>query len=409
MEFIIEFKTATQSHAAGEQLKLAVDSVQIGRDIDCQVRFDDSTPTVSRKHAKIEREGIRYKVIALSQTNATYVNGSPIKGDFYLNSGDEIKFSSQGPTIIFRQSTVATSATQTSVNAPAATKASTTSNKPAPVQTKSNKTLYGVIAAVAALLVVGIVLWMNKTPDTSPAQPQAITQNIKECYSSIYFVKVNDISVFDKNHNLVFTYNTEDQYCGTGFMTNTGKFIAARRVVEPWTYNDSGLVGYDQDNRAWNYGDLSSLGYDIVTNCTAFTSAGTSFQFRNTDCKKPDFISMQTDWLSLPKADQLSVVSGLTIDSAWGNNPKYGVECSLVGYKKNTDIQNLRVSNFPNAINVSELNKDKVIELSSRRWEDGMSGAPALIQKDGRWVVIGILSNSYNNQRDIVIPIGNVQ
>lgn len=386
MEFIIEFKTATQNHSAGEKVTFSSDSVQIGRDAECQVVFDDSTPTVSRKHAKIEREGNRFKVVALSQTNATYVNGSPINNEYYLKSGDEIKLSSQGPTIVFRQSTSAATATSTSVPTPAK---------------KSNKSLIAAIAAVVVLAIAGIAMWMGKS-----SEPEVTVQAIDECYSSIYYVKVNDISVYDTNRNLVFSYNTEDKIVGTGFMLNNGRFVVARRVVEPWAFSEGGLVGYDQENRAWRYSDLSALGYDIVTNCTAFTSAGTSFQFRNTDCNK-DQANMQNDWMTIAKAEQLSTVPGLAYDAAWGNNPKYGTECSLVGYTKGADIQNLKVSTFSNAINVSELNKDQVIELSSRRWTDGLSGAPALIQQDGRWVVIGILSNSHNSQRDIVIPIGN--
>lgn len=395
MEFIIEFKTATSSHAVGEQMRLASDSVQIGRDTDCQIHFDDTTPTVSRKHAKIEREGNRYKIISLSQTNATYVNGNPIKGEYYLNSGDEIKLSSQGPSIIFKQAATATMATQSNTQAPRPAVAT-------PAK-KSSMPLIAAIVAVVVLAIAGVALWMNKSgEEKAPA-----IQNIEDCYSSVYYVKVNDISVYDSNRNLIFTYNTEDKIFGTGFMLKDGKFIVARRVVEPWSYNDNGLVGYDQDARAWNYTDISGLGYDIITNCTAFTSAGTSFQFRNTDCRKAATSNMQNDWMSLPKADQLSVVSGLEFDSQWGNNPKYGVECAILGFNGNTNVQDLKINNYSNAVNVSELNKDEVIELSSRRWTDGLSGAPTMILKDGRWVVIGILSNSYNNQRDIVIPISN--
>lgn len=393
MDFIIEFKNATQNHTAGEQMKFSSDSVLIGRESDCQVLFDDSTPTVSRKHAKIEREGSRYKIIPLSQTNATYVNGSPVNGEYYLKTGDEIKLSSQGPTIIFKQEATATKATQVSVNP--------TTPAPAAPSKNSNKSLIAAIAAVVILAIAGVVIWMNKS-----SEPEVTIQNIEDCYTSIYYIKVNDVSVYDNSRNLVFTYNTEDKIVGTGFMLNNGRFVVARRVVEPWTFSEGGLVGYDQQNHAWSYNDLAALGYDIVTNCTAFTSAGTSFQFRNTDCNK-DKANMQNDWMTLAKADQLGTVPGLVFDEVWGNNPKYGTECSLVGYQKGADIQNLQISNFSNAINVSELNNNQVIELSSRRWVDGLSGAPAMILKDGRWVVIGILSNSHNSQRDIVIPIGN--
>lgn len=398
MEFIIEFKTATQTRRAGEQVKFASDSVLIGRDAECQLQFDDSTPTVSRKHAKIVREDNRYKVVALSQTNATFVNGTPVSGEYYLNSGDEIKLSSQGPTIIFKQSPVAAAATQTT--ATKATAVNATANAPAK---KGNSSLIIAIAAVVLLAIAGIAFWMNKGDKVE----EPVVQSIEECYSSIYYIKVNDISVYDNSRNLVFTYNTEDKISGTGFMLKNGKFVVSRRVVEPWIYNEGGLVGYDQDNRAWNYGDLTTLGYEIIANCTAYTSAGTSFQFRNTDCGKSEETNAKNDWMTIAKAEQLSTVAGLEYDAEWGNNPKYGTECTLVGYLKGVDVQKLQISQFSNAVNVSELNNNQVIELSSRRWSEGLSGSPALVLINGRWTVVGILSNSYNSQRDIVVPIGN--
>ena len=99
--YILEHKTESLYHHAGESQKIIVDQVELGRDSSCQVRFDESFETVSRRHAAIVKEGDGWKIISLSTTNPTFVNGSPIQGEWKLNSGDEIRLSSKGPLMGF--------------------------------------------------------------------------------------------------------------------------------------------------------------------------------------------------------------------------------------------------------------------------------------------------------------------
>ena len=101
--YILEHKTNSKFHYAGESQKIIVDQIELGRDVSCQVRFDEAFETVSRKHAAIVREGDKCKLIPLSSTNATFVNGMPIQAETILNSGDEIRLSSQGPVMGFIQ------------------------------------------------------------------------------------------------------------------------------------------------------------------------------------------------------------------------------------------------------------------------------------------------------------------
>lgn len=99
--FILEHKSTSKYHQAGEAQKIIVDQIELGRAASCQVRFDESFETVSRRHAAIEREGENWKLIHLSQANPTLVNGRPINGTYYLQSGDEIQLSVGGPRLGF--------------------------------------------------------------------------------------------------------------------------------------------------------------------------------------------------------------------------------------------------------------------------------------------------------------------
>lgn len=99
--YILEHKNSSKYHQAGEVQKIIVDQIEMGRDGACQVRFDESFETVSRKHAAIVREGDNWKLIHLSHSNPTLVNGNPINGVYYLQTGDEIQLSVGGPKLGF--------------------------------------------------------------------------------------------------------------------------------------------------------------------------------------------------------------------------------------------------------------------------------------------------------------------
>lgn len=99
--YILEHKTESLYHHAGESQKIIVDQVELGRDSSCQVRFDEAFETVSRRHAAIVKDGDNWKLIPLSQTNSTIVNGQVITEERILASGDEIRLSSKGPLMGF--------------------------------------------------------------------------------------------------------------------------------------------------------------------------------------------------------------------------------------------------------------------------------------------------------------------
>lgn len=83
----------------GEIQELADPEIRIGRHPDCQVQFPKDVVTISRHHARIVREGNRFKLIDQS-TNGTYVNGQRVP-EAYLKDGDVIMFAEGGPKISF--------------------------------------------------------------------------------------------------------------------------------------------------------------------------------------------------------------------------------------------------------------------------------------------------------------------
>lgn len=99
--YMLVHKVSSKYHRAGESQPIIVDEIEIGRDPRCQVRFDDTFTTVSRRHAAIVRDGEQWKLIQLSTTNSTYLNGHHVHKEWYLQNGDEIQLSTNGPKLGF--------------------------------------------------------------------------------------------------------------------------------------------------------------------------------------------------------------------------------------------------------------------------------------------------------------------
>lgn len=99
--YILEHRVTSKYHKAGESQQIIVDNIEIGRDSRCQVRFDERFTTVSRHHAGIVKDGDGWKLVQISKTNSTLLNGHPVKTEWYLQNGDEIQFSINGPKLGF--------------------------------------------------------------------------------------------------------------------------------------------------------------------------------------------------------------------------------------------------------------------------------------------------------------------
>lgn len=83
----------------GEIQEFPDPEISIGRHPSCHVQFPKNLKIVSRKHARIIREGNRFKLINLSK-NGTFLNGKRIP-EAYLKDGDVLIFAQGGPKVSF--------------------------------------------------------------------------------------------------------------------------------------------------------------------------------------------------------------------------------------------------------------------------------------------------------------------
>jgi ABC-type multidrug transport system ATPase subunit/pSer/pThr/pTyr-binding forkhead associated (FHA) protein len=80
---------------------LSKPSVWLGRDPSCEIIFDSSSGTVSRKHAEIKVENGDYVILDNNSFNGTLVNEQRITTPIPLYNGDEIQLGIGGPELRF--------------------------------------------------------------------------------------------------------------------------------------------------------------------------------------------------------------------------------------------------------------------------------------------------------------------
>jgi pSer/pThr/pTyr-binding forkhead associated (FHA) protein len=89
-----------QGPRKGDIQEFTQEVISIGRHPECHLRFPTDLTVVSRRHAEITREGIRFKITDRNSTNGTFVNGKKVH-EIYLKDGDVIAFSEAGPKVSF--------------------------------------------------------------------------------------------------------------------------------------------------------------------------------------------------------------------------------------------------------------------------------------------------------------------
>jgi len=107
--YTLYFIDPTKTKRSGEFTTIVNPYIEIGRASNNIVQYGDEFPTVSRKHASIAFENGQVFVVSLGK-NPTYVNGQEVSGKRFLNNGDEIQLSSNGPRIRFNSTPTNTSA-----------------------------------------------------------------------------------------------------------------------------------------------------------------------------------------------------------------------------------------------------------------------------------------------------------
>lgn len=470
--YILEHKVSSKYHKAGESQKIIVDQIELGRDPKCQVRFDEQFSTVSRRHAAIVRDGDNWKIIPLSQTNSTYLNGHKIDKEWYLQSGDEIQLSTNGPKISF----IAPAGDKGLVKSIGMTQRLNLFRKQALRPYKA------VLSALACLLIIGALvggyfIWnqhleiegqkaliaeneaRHKTEmavqdsllNIAKTQTESLkgelstlksqfgkvskqqrqiavatgtinNTELSSCEPNIYVIYVTKIDVTLPNGEKgTLDCNQEGvpAWMGTGFMLNNGKFVTARHVIFAWDFwNNGGEI----DETLANLNCVSNNGGKVVAHFVAVSSSGqrlnlTSSQF--TTNKSADKVGTLENGYKVSIArggdDDYAYCSvggsGLKFDSSLSRNLERGTKLSILGFPLGMGVSQTKVSPIlGSAVVASSDLQQGMILTTETNYEHGCSGAPAFaIDSNGNLTVVGIVSSVVGRSSGNIVPISVIR
>ncbi len=448
--FVLEHKVSSKYHRAGESQEIIVDEVELGRDPRCAVRFDESFSTVSRRHAAIVRDGQNWKLVQLSQTNTTFLNGHPIKNEWYLQNGDEIQLAVNGPKLGF----IIPTGNKSTVGSIGLSRRLSLFRQQA---LRPYKTAMSVMAATIALLIVGGV-WMSVFYNRQLNEMNNIIERYRENLADITeqnedlarMIAVQDsinkamekryrdiqkkqaaaspdiAGLVEKLKSSVYFIHTveyvtngtdlSEPICsstGTGFLLEDGRFVTARHCVQSWRAPSS-------LEAALTYGFALSKGLQMTTIITAYGPNGKQFVFsdRNFTMNSSQDVQMgvkddegnvfsiyilgeaSTDWAyartdinnnSLPKGK-------VKTDIARSSQLRAGTEVHVLGYPaglgyKDGTKNREGAEAIYNKMSVARdgLNQEGMI-MMSQGVAHGNSGGPLFIYENGDLYAIGIVS-----------------
>ena len=493
--YILEHKVTSKYHRAGEAQQIIVDNIELGRDSHCQVRFDDRFPTVSRHHAAIVKDGDGWKLVQISKTNSTLLNGTPVQTEWYLQNGDEIQLSKNGPKLGF----IIPTGKNSTVGSIGLTRRLSLFRQQA---LRPYKYAITALSCVLVLAIAGLGTWNYLLRDDLAEQSRKLVEQITQgekneaeikelikqlteanskikaaekkrteleaqiknqaarigdlteelanmpsvgfgagelaaTFKNIYYVKCyptiegNRIPR-EKDGNVVWGWN------GTGFLLSNGYFVTAQHMVHiddlgfekdengEYVTDEEGNFFIDPDSWATQVNYLYYTGKIVIeVHCK---SQDDEFEFKYNFTNPPYTLgdvpissgkfqngvvcqhhyANGGDWAYI----KTNKSGGLAYDAPYSMNLPVQTRLSIVGFPANQGITTDGVINplVTEAITSRQgLEDDGYIKTGNDNTDHGNSGGPVYVKKDGKPVVVGILSGftrGEDSMKGRVVPIG---
>lgn len=450
--YILEHKVSSKYHKAGDSQRIIIDQIEIGRDPRCQVRFDEKFSTVSRRHAAIVRDGDNWKLVQLSKTNSTYLNGHKVKNEWYLQNGDEIQLSTNGPKLGFL--------------VPAGDKGLVKSIK---MTARLNlfrqqalrpyKTALTILTCLLILACVGGGFHLYKLYQKNQEQAELIALNekrhaeamavqdslltaaqtkveslttelgslkkqfrkvskqqrsiavatgaidnsaINTCLPNVFFLYTTSIDVTLPNGESG-TLDCSDRevpsWCGTGFLLDNGTFVTARHIIEAWNFWN---IGNEVNEDLAQLNCIANSGGRIKVHFVAISSSGKRFNLTSDQfsCNRSsDKIRHLEDGykVSLASCDDSDYAyarvgqnGGLKFDKKACRNLERGTKLTVLGFPLGLG------ANSPTSINpiygscIVSVDglQQGMILTTSTDYEKGSSGGPAFYTDENGNLVV---------------------
>lgn len=465
--YILEHKEASKYHKAGESQKIIIDQVELGRSAACQVRFDESFSTVSRRHAAIVKEGNGWKLVQLSTTNTTFLNGRPVETEWYLQNGDEIQLSVDGPKLGF----IVPAGKQSLVSSIKMTERLELFRKQA---LRPYKTAICILCAVLLILSAGggyklydlhcenlaqeqrlqlaeenhkklkaendtlqervkestvVIGELRKKVGTLAKNggirgkvtpvPQPPVEKLRVAAPHVFFVRGIGYEVIDVDgtRQEIGCGDKVPGWSGTGFLLADGKFVTARHVVEPWAFID------EEDEFLLLLNAIANSGGKVVAHMVAKSSTGAEFRFTTSQFVKNsshDKTHDLGDGMKLSQANldwtdyayvRTGQTEGLSYDPKLSRSLQMGMKLHVLGFPLSLGASGKGVKSLYSTADVAQdgVYDNGYILTTATGFEHGNSGGPVFVEEAGKMTVVGIVSAGAGRSTGCVIPISVVQ
>ena len=462
--YILEHKDASKYHKAGESQKIIIDQIELGRDANCQVRFDETFQTVSRRHAAIIKDGDRWKLVQLSKTNSTFLNGRPVENEWYLENGDEIQLSVGGPRMGF----IVPAGKQSLVSSIKMTERLELFRKQA---LRPYKAAIACLACVLVLALAGLTTWnvmmqmdfneqIAKAEQTisgiigknaeldsllAVAQREQARQDslIKKYRGQVKVVHIGsdanlsamlanvEDDVFFLRTTRVIVTDGEDEveidgygWHGTGFLTTDGRFITAKHCVNGWLFPRCGGMPSGENAQEiipYLVAGMNTQGWKIIAYIEA-RSKSKVLRFKSTDFVMDhssehnlniaegmvwrEETLMSADWAYIRTGQRGNIV----VDASKASSLPVGADLHVLGFPHGWGA--IDTYNFNCLYGSCKTSRngldDGVIRVSARNYESGNSGGPVFYNDNGKLKAIGIVSYGQGDHNGGLCSISNM-
>lgn len=470
--YILEHRVNSAYHKAGEMQEIIVDQIELGRDPRCQVRFDESFATVSRRHAAIVRSGEGWKLVQLSSTNKTLLNGTPIDKEWYLQNGDEIQLSVNGPKIGF----IIPQGNKSTVNTIGLSRRLSLFRQQALRPYKTAITLLAILLVLAIAagtffivrgnninrelrreMVSDSIAFQQKLESMSgtlssvtkdynslkdkikhiqggqeitPVKPEYVAGASYADY--VYYIRTTGYTIELNGEVNKFTVGdqfewedgrtiTVDGWIGTGFLLSNGKLVTARHCIEAWFYDVA-------NSSTWQLllNIYASQGAKVSALFVAVSATGQELHFSSNDvmCRRSGDhpVTVEDDVVVTMAGNQTfdpldyawfdtGLSGGLAYDQTLSDNLALKTSLEIYGFPHGWGVHGKKdvTPIMGSGIVAREGLENGMILVGEASFESGHSGSPVLYKDEqGNYTVVGIVS-AKSQHYGFVVPISRIR
>jgi len=464
--YTLEFLTPSGKHKKGSYMTIAVPYAKLGRSGNCTVQFGEESETVSREHAAIERSGDDVYIVNLSSTNPTLVNGRPVRKKYYLNNGDEIQLSMEGPRIRFNETETGTAKMGFTNRMNLVMQQSIKPYKTAAI---SFLVIFILVLSGAGFVIYNLSenldnqkLLTEQLKESTKAQltkyqakSDSLSKNLqayKKKSDSLLALKKGRVSYVEmidpikdkvlaisverlqlRYNGKTYNYDLGDRVMCTGYMIRGGIFMTARHCIDSELTNNL-VANYIENNggkstlfyKAESYDDNISLEFtnhdlkaDYSMDKIVSRRIKSKSRYLNGRFRIPDYFH-GADWAYM----KTKFHEGVPFDKAFSKRLKAGTELLVLGYTYGTRYRadgNMEPYFSTAKVAQSGLH-DGTIRITEAGFDGGNSGGPVFaINSKGDAIAVGIVTGKYrkseltknndvvwvDSEIQVITPLGN--